>query len=169
MATVNKSALLISLVMMSTQLWALDSDSEQPISVEADSLEVRDQENVSIYQGNVRLVQGSLEISSDRLEIHFDDNKDLVLMEMTGRPARFRQLDEERKELLGEAEQINYIESKSLLELRENARFSHAGDTIESNLIRINTETNSIEAGSSESDQRVKMLIKPRQKSTTTD
>ena len=169
MATVNKSALLLTLLTMSTHLWALDSDSEQPISVEADSLEVRDQENVSIYQGNVRLVQGSLEISSDRLEIHFDDNKDLVLMEMTGRPARFRQLDEERKELLGEAEQINYIESKSLLELRENARFSHAGDTIESNLIRINTETNSIEAGSSESDQRVKMLIKPRQKSTATD
>lgn len=169
MATVNKSALLISLLTMSTHLWALDSDSEQPISVEADSLEVRDQENISIYQGNVRLVQGSLEISSDRLEIHFDENRDLVLMEMTGGPARFRQLDEERKELLGEANQINYIESKSLLELKDNARFSHAGDTIESNLIRINTETNSIEAGSSESDQRVKMLIKPRQKSTATD
>jgi len=169
MATVNKSALLIALLTMSTHLWALDSDSEQPISVEADSLEVRDQENVSIYQGNVRLVQGSLEISSDRLEIHFDENRDLVLMEMTGGPARFRQLDEERKELLGEANQINYIESKSLLELKDNARFSHAGDTIESNLIRINTETNSIEAGSAESDQRVKMLIKPRQKSTATD
>ncbi|MDH3387060.1 MAG: lipopolysaccharide transport periplasmic protein LptA [Gammaproteobacteria bacterium] len=169
MATVNKSALLISLVMMSTQLWALDSDSEQPISVEADSLEVRDQENISIYRGNVRLVQGSLEISSDRLAIHFDENKDLVLMEMTGRPARFRQLDEAREEMLGEAKQINYIESKSMLELKDSARFSHAGDTIESNLIRINTENNSIEAGSAESDKRVKMLIKPRQQSTTTD
>lgn len=151
------------LLLLPAQLWALATDSEQPISVEADSLEVREQENVSIYQGNVSLVQGSLEITSDRLVIHFNEANELLLMEMTGAPARFRQLDDDQQEMLGQARQINYTESKSLLELRDEAQFSHAGDTIQSNMIRVNTDNNSIQAGSSDSGERVKMLIQPKQ------
>ena len=154
--------LLLIACLLPGSAWPLAGDSDQPIAVEADSLEVREQDNISIYQGNVSLVQGSLEIRSDRLVIHFNDDKDLVLMEMTGNPARFRQLDEERQEMLGQARQINYTESDSMLELIEDARFSHAGDTIQSHRILINTETNSIQAGSDNSDERVKMLIRPR-------
>lgn len=143
---------------------ALPTDSEQPIAVEADNLEIRDTENISIYEGNVRLVQGSIEIISDRLVIHFNDANELTLMEMTGAPARFRQLDDRREEMRGEARRINYLESESMLELIEQARFSHAGDTIESNHIRIDTENNSIQAGGAQSEERVKMLIQPRQK-----
>jgi len=157
-----KTTLLLFLL-LPTQLWALASDSDQPIAVEADNLEVREQDNISVYQGNVSLVQGSLEITSDRLVIHFNDARELVLMEMTGSPARFRQLDDDQQEMLGQALQINYTDSESLLELRDAARFSRAGDTIESNLIRINTNNNSIQAGSSKSSERVKMLIQPKQ------
>ena len=169
MATVKPAALSLLLLLVPVQIWALASDSDQPISVEADSLEVREQDNISIYEGNVSLVQGSLEIRSDRLVIHFNDARELLLMEMTGKPARFRQLDDDQQEMLGEARQINYTESKSMLELLEAARFSHAGDTIESNLIRINTESNSIQAGSSDSDERVKMLIQPKSDSTVSE
>ncbi len=163
-----KYALLLALL-MPPPLWALGSDSEQPIAVEADSLEVREQENISIYQGNVSLKQGSLEIHSERLVIHFNEANDLVLMEMTGSPARFRQLDNEQQEMLGQASRINYHESESMLELLEDARFSHAGDTIESNLIRINTNDNNIQAGNSDTDERVKMLIQPRSNATSAE
>ena len=159
----NRVSLLLLLAVWPLVGLALPGDSDQPIEVEADRLEVRDDENRSIYRGNVRLRQGSLEITSDRLVIHFNDQRDLVLMEMTGSPARFRQLDDERREMLGEARQINYTESDSLLELRDAARFSHAGDTIEGERIRIDTESNSIEAGGDDPEQRVKMLIQPRQ------
>ncbi len=161
MTAVKTTVLLMFL--LPSQLWALASDGDQPIAVEADSLEIRESENISIYQGNVKLVQGSLEISSERLIIHFNDANDLELMEMTGAPAKFRQLDDDGSEMLGQASQIDYIESDSKLELRGSARFSHSGDIIESDLIHINTENNSIQAGSTDSDQRVKMLIQPRQ------
>lgn len=143
---------------------ALPTDKDQPISVEADKLEIRDAEKISIYEGNVHLVQGSLEITSERMVIHFNDADELELMEMTGAPARFRQLDDQREEMIGEARQINYLESESMLELIEEASFSRAGDSIESNRIRINTENNSIQAGDAQTDERVKMLIQPRQK-----
>lgn len=162
-------AVALFLLLLPTQLWALASDGDHPIEVEADSLEVREAENISIYEGSVNLVQGSLQISCDRMVIHFNDANELQLIEMTGDPARFRQLDDDQQEMLGQAKQIDYTEAQSLLELRGTARFSHAGDIIESDLIRVNTESNGIQAGSSESDQRVKMLIKPRQDSTSSE
>ena len=141
---------------------ALESDRAQPIEVEADRLEMREQENISIYEGNVRLVQGSLKIQSDRMVIHFNDANELTLMQMTGNPARFRQLDDSGQEMIGIGREIDYIESSALLELRRDASFEQAGDVIRSELIRINTETSAIEAGGTESDNRVKMVIKPR-------
>ncbi len=161
MKIVNPLAIL--LLLLPLRLAALDSDGDQPIEVEADRLEVREQENISIYEGKVKLVQGSLVINSDRLVIHFNDANELTLMEMTGAPAMFRQLDNQQREMRGQAEQIDYTESISLLELRRAARFDHAGDSIEGDLIRVNTENNNIEAGSTQSEERVKMLIKPKQ------
>jgi lipopolysaccharide export system protein LptA len=168
MKTVNPIALLTLLLLglLPLQSIALDSDRDQAIEVEADRLEVREQEKISIYEGNVKLVQGSLNISSDRLVIHFNDANELTLMKMTGQPARFRQLDNEHQELQGEAEQIDYTESESLLLLRRSAYLRHAGDEIKSDMIRFKTDTNRIEAGSTQSDERVKMVIKPRPKQT---
>ena len=162
--TAARILLLAMLLLPTGAPRAQPADRDQPIAVEADNLEIRDSENISIYEGNVSLVQGSLKITSDRLVIHFNDANDLTLMEMTGAPARFRQLDDQGEEMLGEARRINYLESESMLELIEQARFSHVGDTIESNRIRINTENNSIQAGGAQSEERVKMLIQPRQK-----
>jgi lipopolysaccharide export system protein LptA len=164
MKTVNPLALLLFLLPLHCA--AVDSDREQPIEVEADRLEVRELENISIYEGNVVLIQGSLNIRSDRLVIHFNDANELTLMEMTGQPASFRQLDNEQQEMLGEGLEIDYDASKSVLELRLSALFRHAGDLIESELIRINTDTNAIEAGGKSTDERVKMVIKPPQNST---
>ena len=150
-------------VLLPVQLFALSNDGQQPINVEADSLEVRDQENISIYSGNVRLKQGSLEFSCDRLTLHFDEQKELTLMEMTGTPATFRQLDDEKQELNGQAQLLQYRQSESILVLSGNARFRYKGDTIESNSIQVNTDNNSIQAGSSAADDRVRMLIQPKQ------
>ena len=93
--TIAKTVTLLLLV-LPFQLWALGSDRDQPIEVEADSLEVRESEKIAIYEGNVSLVQGSLELNSDRMVIHFNETNDLTLMQMTGAPAKFRQLDESK-------------------------------------------------------------------------
>lgn len=151
------------ILLLPLQLFALSSDRQQPIQVEADNLEMRDQENVSIYTGNVHLTQGSLEFRCERLTLHFDDQKQLTLMEMTGTPVTFRQLDDEKQELNGRAKQMQYRQSKSILIMLGKARFSHKGNTIESNTIQISTDNETIQAGSSGPDDRVKMIIQPGQ------
>ena len=156
-------SLLLCLAWLPVAAAALSTDAEQPIEVEADSLELRDADGLSIYEGNVLLVQGSLEIRAERLEIHFDDARELDWMRMTGAPARFRQLDDEQREMRGEALRIDYRQRESELLLSGTARFDHAGDSIESEQIRIHTETNEIQAGGNGDGERVKMLIQPRQ------
>lgn len=159
---ITKLLTLVFLVLPSTLL-ALSTDRNQPIEVEADSLEIRDTENMSIYSGNVRLNQGSMALRSERLVIYFNDQNELTLMELTGSPATFRQLNNQQQEMIGQADRLEYRELESTLILLGNARLSHKGDTIESNRISINTDTESIQAGSSDADDRVKMLIQPRQ------
>lgn len=147
--------------LLSTPLYSKTGDELQPIQVEADSLEVRDNDNISIYSGNVKLTQGSLVIHSDLLTLYFDDEKTLTLMKMSGTPARFRQLNDTNLEITGEASQMEYYESKSTLQLFGNAILTQGADIIESNKILLNTRTNSIEAGSLEPDNRVRMVIQP--------
>jgi lipopolysaccharide export system protein LptA len=142
--------------------YALDGDAEQPIKVEADMLEVDDQNQISTYSGEVSLIQGSLNIQSDKLIIRFDDQGDITLMEMYGEPALFTQKDKEGKAMRGQAKKIDFEESKSTLLLRGDAEFQHDGDLIKSQQIKINTELNSIDAGGKEKGDRVQMLIQPK-------
>jgi len=153
--------LLISIVFANAL--AAINDNQQAIEVEADSLEIRDSENISIYRGNVLLTQGSLTIRCNQLTIYFDDQNALSRMEMIGSPASYEKLDERGQQFLGQANQMEYRQKNSTLILRDNAQFSHAGDIIKSNSITVNTENNSIQAGSVEPDDRVHVLIQPKQ------
>lgn len=154
--------ILLGCLLLSTQVFSKTGDQQQPIQVEADSLEIRDNDNINYYSGNVKLTQGSLEIHSDQLTLHFDENKTLNLMKMSGSPATFRQLNDNNLEIIGEAQEMEYRESKSTLILLDNAKLTQGGDIIEGNKITFDTDTNSIEASSVEPDDRVRMLIQPK-------
>lgn len=152
----------IAAVAASPMVSAIDGDRDQPIQIEADSLEIRDNDNISVYSGNVSLVQGSMQIHSDRLTIHFNDEKELVLMEMDGNPATFRQLNNDNQEMLGRALRLDYHEADSLLVLSGKARFENNGDIIEGSTIRINTESDFVEANGAAADERVRVVIQPK-------
>ncbi len=155
---------LIIFLITSLSAIALEGDRDQPIEVEADKLEIRDDENISIYSGNVSLVQGSMQFRSDKMVIRFNDANEIQLMEMTGSPATFRQLDNDNKEIFGRADRLDYHEPRSLLIFSGNARFDNGGNTIEGSSIQVNTETDSIEAKSDKADDRVRVVIQPKSK-----
>jgi lipopolysaccharide export system protein LptA len=47
------------------------SSSNDPIQIEADRLEVRDEEKVAIYKGNVRVRQGETLLKTSELRVHY--------------------------------------------------------------------------------------------------
>jgi len=144
--------------------YALKSDSDQPIDITAYSLEMNESKHISNYTGDVTLKQGSLDIQSDTLVLYFDDNNDLDYMEMTGKPARLKQKNEDNEWMTGSAKHIIYHDKKSLLTLSDDAEFFSGSEHITSDFIKINTVNNQLQAGKKDSNSRVHIKILPRSK-----
>ena len=52
--------LSLGLALGSAGAWALPSDREQPIRVQADTAELDDKQGVAVYRGDVVITQGTL-------------------------------------------------------------------------------------------------------------
>ena len=50
---------------------AIQADTDQPIEINADSLEVQQDNNLAIFTGNVDAAQGRIRLRADRLTVHY--------------------------------------------------------------------------------------------------
>jgi lipopolysaccharide export system protein LptA len=57
-------------------LSGFSQDSDDPIEIEADNLEVLDAENVAIFRGNVEVVQGTATLRTRELRVHYQSGED---------------------------------------------------------------------------------------------
>lgn len=159
----HKISLLCALFLLSGPTFALKSDKDQPIDISADSLQINDEKNVSIYKGKVKLSQGSLSIEADELTLYFNDANEMQFMDMIGKPAQFKQQDEDLQWMTGTAQKIEYRDLESLLILNKNANFKSGKEHIKSEFIKINFDKDLINAGKSDKE-RVFIKILPRVK-----
>ena len=169
MKKLQVNAVFVISVLFSSTLLALSSDREQPIEMEADQLEVNDKTRISRYSGNVTMTQGSIRFEGDSIEVKFDPAQNLQSLEINGAPARFRQLTDQQQLIDASALKFNYFANTAVLELRGNAVLKSGTDTIESEFITINTDTNEVTAGDQKTDSRVRMVIQPNTSSTTNE
>lgn len=143
--TARKTVPLLSLAALlpalaASDVWALASDVEQPIEIEADFAELDDAAGRTIYSGNVVVVQGSVRMTGDRLTANFDDNRTLVDVYLIGKPAYFKQTpDGGKQDIEGEGLQIEYHQKKHLLHLIDQARLTQGERVFEG--YRINYDT----------------------------
>ncbi len=149
--------------------WALSTDKDQPIEIEADTAVLDDEKGISIYRGNVVTTQGSVRMTGDIMTVYFtDDELDTLIME--GNPATYRQLPDD-SEVYDEAEalRMEYYELKSLVILINKASFKQEGLSFSGNRIEYDTENSKVKARGSVkqkngSGERVKIIIKPKKK-----
>lgn len=64
-------------------------DSNQPIEITADSLEVQQANQLAIFEGNVQVVQGNIRMRAAKLMVHYADKS----QSKNGEPANIRQID----------------------------------------------------------------------------
>ncbi len=50
-------------------------DTDQPIRINADSLEVKQQQQLAVFSGNVEAVQGNIVLRADTLRVHYKADK----------------------------------------------------------------------------------------------
>jgi lipopolysaccharide export system protein LptA len=158
---------LIALLVLSGNALAKTSDANQPIYIEADQVEIRDREGLSIYRGNVHITQGSLRINGDEIRIRNTD-QGLQKVHVTGKPATLYQLTDKDQEIRAEGEEMEYLPKTSLLTLDRQAALTQGENRFTGEHIIYNTQTNVVKAGPRDAGttdtaepQRVTITIMP--------
>jgi len=99
----------------------LDSDSKQPMYIEADTATYDEGKGQTIYTGNVRFSQGSLESMSDKMIVYQKDGK-TDRIETFGNPTRVRQTPEVGKPPWnGLGQRAEFFPDTGILVLHEKA------------------------------------------------
>jgi lipopolysaccharide export system protein LptA len=157
---------LILLLCIPFQGAALESDKEQPLQLEADSLSIDEGAGVVLYEGSVEITQGSLKIWADRLWVHRRQGiTEKIVGE--GSPVRFRQLIEEGgEEARGEARRVEISMERDELLLIDDALLEQGNNRFRSDRIIYNRGKAMVRAGASaQGKQRVQVVIEPKQQS----
>jgi len=144
---------------------ALESDREQPIYLEADSVEIDERRGISVYRGHVKVTQGSSELTADEVTVNQTKEGDRVVA--TGSPATFSQQRDNRPEpVRGSARRIEHRSAENLLILTGAAEFSQGGDRFSSERIEYDTRSDLVRAGqaagAAKPGERVRIVIQPR-------
>jgi lipopolysaccharide export system protein LptA len=154
---------LIAVLCLWDQGYALESDKDQPMHLEADSLSVDEASGVVLYEGNVEITQGSLKIWADKLWIRRHQGKTQRLIGV-GEPVRFRQLpDKGAGEVHGQARRVEINAQRDELLLIDDALLEQGGNRFHSDRILYNREKAVVRAGASaQGKKRVQVVIEPR-------
>ena len=158
------SYVLCSLLLLPGLSLALSSDKDQPIQLEADSVDIDEASGVSIYLGNVIITQGSLKLWADKMWI-YRKNGITERIVTKGNPTHFRQLmDDSNEEVRGRAKQAVFYVQKDEIHLNDEAVLEQKQDKFRSDRIIYLRSKSLVKAGASaQGKQRVKVTIESEQ------
>ena len=155
--------------------YCLSTDSEQNIEIEANTAEMDDVKKITIYRGNVIVTQGSIRMTGHTMHVYFNENNDMELVIMNGKPAKYRQLPDEST-VYDEAEalRMEYYALKNYVILIDHAKVTQEGlnfsgkrieyDTVLSKVkVEGKTSTDTKRKNSEKTENgRVKIIIKKK-------
>lgn len=161
---------LVFFMLYSTFGAAMESDSEQPITIDANSATYDEKNGTSIYIGNVISIQGSMKVDSDKLVAYLRGG-DVTKLVWTGKPVHFIQNPGEGKEeIKGSSLKLEYYPDKSQMVLFDEAVVTQGNNTYTSDLIKYDSKTSVVTAGKKNTDsKRVRVILKPKKKQTNND
>lgn len=152
--------LILLLGLLSPLSWALSTDKDQPVSIEADSVDIDEATETAVYHGNVILIQGSLNLNASRVVVHNfqSDNARIVA---TGQQVKFSQQQDDNGLLIkGRANKAEYGINSARLELTGSASLAKGKNTFKNDRIIYDREKATVQAGTSaEGKERVKITI----------
>lgn len=158
----------VSLMCLSTSVFALPSDRSQPISLVADKATYSERSGVTTYTGNVIIEQGTMKLQAASLVAQLNKNKQISTITANGSPAKFQQqLESNRGIARGEAQKIVYNAETGIINLIGNAYLYQDGASIRSSTLKYSMNKGDIEASGTSSDStgsskgRVQIIIPP--------
>ncbi|WP_437881769.1 lipopolysaccharide transport periplasmic protein LptA [Pseudomonas sp. LRF_L74] len=161
----------LSAALGSLSAWALPSDREQPIRVQADSAELDDKQGVAVYRGGVVITQGTMKITGDTVTITQNKSGDVEVFTSVGKPAYYEQKPAVDKEIVkAYGMTIQYFATNDRIVLIDQAKVIQEGNTFEGEKIVYDTQRQIVNAGRANGSSvstprpRIDMVIQPRKK-----
>ncbi|EEF80989.1 lipopolysaccharide transport periplasmic protein LptA [Methylophaga thiooxydans] len=160
----------VLLLMLPSLVWALPSDREQPINIEADHAQLDDREGVTQYKGDAILTQGTLRIEGDIITFYYDENKQIEKMVAQGKLATYKQVHKPGEApVRAKALQMEYFAGRQKIYLIGQGHVWQSGDEFTGNRIEYDIERNVVTAnsapvsvgGEKQEKGRVHIIIQP--------
>ncbi|WKY57768.1 lipopolysaccharide transport periplasmic protein LptA [Vibrio sp. SNU_ST1] len=152
---------LFALTLAASNVYALSSDSEQPVYIDSDSQQLDMKSNQVTFLGDVNLKQGSININADKVIVTRNAvNGEIEEIQGFGKPATFSQLTDDGKTLYGEADDLHYQLIADKLIMTKNAMLSQDGSIIRGSKITYQITSQKLVADS-DSSERVSTVLQP--------
>ncbi|MFC4271918.1 lipopolysaccharide transport periplasmic protein LptA [Sneathiella chungangensis] len=146
------------------------ANTDQPIEITADSLEVQQAKQLAIFEGNVQVVQGDIRMRSAKLIVHYSE-KD---QQKDGDPANIRQIDALGNVFLSSPRETAqgdkgvYDVTNKLINLQGNVVLTQGKNVLRGNTLTLNliTGESRVEGGAATNANqgRVKGIFVPEKK-----
>ena len=170
--------LFILLISLPFYTWALPSDRDQPIEIEADHAQLDDQQGITQYKGKAILTQGTLRIEGDIITFYYDNNKQIVKMIAQGKRASYQQIQKPGEApIRAKAYQMEYYAGSQKIYLIGKGHVWQNGSEFSGERIEYDIEKNivNVSGRANQSEQpkkgeRIHIIIQPpgRTKKPTT-
>ncbi|OOZ36787.1 lipopolysaccharide transport periplasmic protein LptA [Solemya velesiana gill symbiont] len=145
---------------------ALESDKDQPIYIESDSVDFDDEKGVAVYKGNVELTQGSIRVTASSITVTQSKDKDSDHILAAGNPVTYKQeSDGDKGTIRAQMKRMEYDSNSEILHMIGDAVLSQGKDTFKSDRINYDRTKAMIKAGASaKGKQRVRVTIQSNKK-----
>ncbi|WP_017444270.1 lipopolysaccharide transport periplasmic protein LptA [Gayadomonas joobiniege] len=161
----NKKLVLILCLLNILPGYAVQSDFNQNIVIDANEQKLDIKSNTLTFSGEVEVQQGSLSMQAVKLEVIKADNEEQgqdVLI-ATGTPAIYRQTLDNGEQLTAEALTIHYQVGARILTLTGQAKLSQPGSHISGEKIEYQLNEQKLVASSKQkSGEKVRTVLTPR-------
>ena len=155
-------AAALAALLLSGPVWALESDRNQPIEIEADQGSLDQGSQSTVFSGNVQIRQGSMYINAARVEVNKDASGNQN-MKASGKPVTFGQQLEKQGMVKGQANEVRYTSQTGIVTLSGNAKVERGSDMARGHTIIYNTRTE-VYTVSGGNKGRVSVVIQPQNK-----
>jgi lipopolysaccharide export system protein LptA len=150
----------MSVLAVSFSAFALETDRQQPLEVNADATDGTLGDGMATLQGNVEIRQGSLLIRANVAEVEKVDGR-VRRFELNGTPVHLQQEIEDEGVVMAQALKIDYEVATGIVTLTGSADVTHPQYNISGEVLEYDMNTQHFKGSGGESNGRIRIRLDP--------
>jgi len=135
-----KRIILILVLLMPMLSFALKSDEQKPLQIDANKATLDQKQMVTVFSGNLVIAKGSLTVKAEQGTATQDKNGDRTL-DLIGKPVFITQMADDGEKIEGQGNELSYNTKTGLAVLTGRARIKKGKNVVIGDTLTYNTQT----------------------------